>query len=218
MDTIVANAGGKTLSCISFMYRGENVSLQWKTDMLPLVHRYGELTSFMLEWIRAWLNPQIEDTKSHMTVPYIATLLTQSVLEEGRETLEVFVDFVHNKYSELPSLDITTLIVPFTCGSHWSVYVLGDHGYFHFDSMVTAGLHADSKRRVHLAKMWCARKGYDEHSSKWAEARSPHSWIQAKVPQQNSGWACGYYMLKNIMEFTKALRHRPQSLSEVNQA
>ena len=25
------------------------------------------------------------------------------------------------------------------------------------------------------------------------------------VPQQNSGWACGFYMLKNIMEFIGAL-------------
>lgn len=118
VNTIVADAGGKMLSCIYFVYRGDNVCLQWKKDMLPLVHRYGELTSFMLEWVRLWLNPQLEDVKSHMTVPYITSLLTQSVEEAGRDGLEVFVDFLHNKYGELPDLDITTLIVPFSCGKH----------------------------------------------------------------------------------------------------
>ena len=206
------------LSCISFVYRNENVCLQWKKDMLPLVHRYGELSSFMLEWVRVWLNPQLVDVKCHMTLPYITPLLMQSVQDVGRDGLEVFVDFIHNKYGELPGLDITTLIVPFTCGKHWSVYVLGDYGYFHFDSMVTAGFHADPIKHVLLAKLWCARKGYNDDCEMWAEAQSPHSWIQAQVPQQNSGWACGYYMLKNILEFTKALRHRPNTLSEVNKA
>lgn len=94
--------------------------------MLPLVHRYMERTSFILECIRIWLNPQLEDVKSHMAVPYIPTLLTQMVEEQRRDSLEVFIDCVHNKYGELPDLDITTFIVPISCGSHWIVYVVGD--------------------------------------------------------------------------------------------
>ena len=150
-----------------------------------------------------------------MMVPYIPTFLMQSVEEARRDSIEVFVDFIHNKYGELPDLDITTLVVPFTCGKHWSVYVLGEFGYFHFDSMVTIGLHADSKRCVILAKMWYARKWYDNDYDIWAEAQSPHSWIEAQVTQQNSGWTCGFYMLKNIMEFIRALRYRPHTLREV---
>ena len=67
--------------------------------------------------------------------------------------LEVFVDFIHNKYGELPDLDMITLIVSFTCGKHWSVYVLGDYGYFHFDSMVIAGLYANLIKHVLFAKL-----------------------------------------------------------------
>ena len=140
----------------------------------------------------AWLNPQLDDVKSHMTVPYISTLLMQSLEEADGDGLEVFVDFLHNKYSELPELDVTTLIVPYSCGKHWSVYILLDYGYFHFNSMISCGLHADFKRRIYLAKMWCARKGHNDDSEMWAKAQSPHSWIQVRVPQQNSGWACGF--------------------------
>ena len=77
--------------------------------------------------------------------------------EAWRDCVEVFIDFIHDKYGELPDLDIITLVVPFTCGKYWSVYILGEFGYFHFDFAVTAGLHADSKIRVIFAKIWCAR-------------------------------------------------------------
>lgn len=30
--------------------------------------------------------------------------------------------------------------------------------------------------------------------------------------QQNSGWTCEFYVVKNIMEFTEALRHKPNTL------
>ena len=92
VDTIIADAEDKMLSCIYFLYRGENICLQWKSDMLPLVQNYGELSSFMLELVRAWLNPQLYDVKSHMTVPYSSTLLMQSVEEAERDGLDVFVD------------------------------------------------------------------------------------------------------------------------------
>ena len=79
-----------------FLYRGENVCLQWKSDML---HKYGELSSFMLEWLRAWFNLQLDDIKSLMTVPYIFILFIQSVEEAWNDGLELFVDFFHNKYN-----------------------------------------------------------------------------------------------------------------------
>lgn len=148
VDTIIVDVCGKMMYCIYFVYYSENVGLQWKTNMLTLVHRCGELTSFMLEWVRTWLNPQLEDVKSHMTMPYISTLLTQSVEEKGRDGLEIFVDFVHNKYGKLLGLDIITRIVPLSCGKHWSVYIFKDHGWFHFYSMVTASLYSNSKEMI----------------------------------------------------------------------
>lgn len=48
-----------------------------------------------------------------MTLPYIPIILIQIVEEAGSDGLEVFVNFLHNKYGELPDLDIITLIVHF---------------------------------------------------------------------------------------------------------
>lgn len=124
---------------------------------------------------------------------------------------------MHEKYTALPELDVRTLIVPYTCGKHWSVYVLGERGFFHFDSMPACGLHSDVTIRIRLAKMWTVRSGYAESSEQWLQSSHVHRWIEPKVPEQNSGWACGFYMLRNIMEFIEALRHRPHSLGEVSE-
>jgi hypothetical protein len=71
----------------------------------------------------------------------------------GRDGLEVFVDFIHNKYGEVLDLDITTLILLFSCGKHWSVYLLRVNVTFTFIHMFTTGLHSNLKICVHLAKL-----------------------------------------------------------------
>ena len=129
---------------------------------------------------------------------------------------EHFIDFLHDKYSALLDLDITTLFVPYTCGKHWTLYALGPQGFFHFDSMASVGFHFDLTIRKRLAKLWALRSGYAEKSVMWHRVQTPSIWIRPNVPQQTSGWACGYYVLKNILEFTHALRHNPKTLREVS--
>jgi hypothetical protein len=223
VDTIVAEAGGKKVANFEFTYRGENLSLQWKGDMKPLVENHGELSNYMMEWIRAWLNPQIEGVKCHVCSPYLCPLLFAHIeehREEGIEVgLEVYVAFIHDKYGgSLPPQDIKTLIVPYTDGKHWTAYMMGEHGFYHLDSLVVSKLHADVTIRKRLAKLWAAWSGHDTDADTWRAVSSSHQWIQATVPQQNSGWACGFYMLKNIMEYTKTLRDRPHTLCEVNKS
>ena len=218
MDTIIAEAGGKKVASFDFMYRGENLSLQWKEDMKPLVQNHGELSNYMMEWIRAWLNAQLEHVKCHVCSPYIGPLLLAHIQEQGNDALEVYVNFIHDKYGALPSQDIKTLIVPYTCRKHWTVYMVGDHGFFHLDSLVGSGLHSDTAIEQKLGKLWAAWSGNDTDADMWMVVSSSHQWIQAVVPQQNSGWACGFYMLKNIMEFTKTVRDRPHTLCEVNKS
>lgn len=70
-----------------------------------------------------------------MILPYTLTILTHMVKETGRDGLHEFIYFIHNKYGEVLDLDNTTLIVNFSCGKHWSVYLLGNQGYFYFYSM-----------------------------------------------------------------------------------
>ena len=137
--------------------------------------------------------------------------LLRSHVRDKKESVEVYIDFLHDKYTALPSLDVRTLIVSYTCGKHWSVYVLGDRDFFHFDSMPGCGFHSDVTIRTSLAKMWTVRS-----DSVHAQSSHVHRWIKPSVPEQNSGWACGFYVLRNIMEYIEALRHRPRSLDEVS--
>lgn len=216
VDTIVAHAGGAVSPLFEFTFKGQFLTLDWLYDIKPLTHSYGQLSNHMVEWVRTWLNPDLEDVKCHVCSPYLIPILTGFLRLHPTENLEVFKVFISEKYPTLPELDITTLLVPFTCGKHWSLYVLGDQGFYHFDSLSECGIHSDSANRTRLAKMWAARSGYDEQSVMWRKAQSPTVWIQPSVPQQNSGWACGFYVVHNIMEYTQALRTKPHTLREVS--
>ena len=212
----MADAGGAVSPSFEFTFMGDFCTLDWEYDIKPLTYMYGKLSNHMMEWVRTWLNPQLEDVKCHICSPYLMPILAGFIRLHPKENLDLFLEFIHDKYPVLPELDITTLLVPFTCGKHWTLYVLGDQGFFHFDSMCDAGLHSDTTNRTRLAKMWAARSGYTEQSVMWRKAQSPSVWSQPSVPQQNSGWACGFYVLKNIKEYTEALRTKPHTLREVS--
>ena len=216
VNTICKDAGTTMVRGFDFMYRGEYLNLGWACDVLPLTEMYGELSNHMMDWIRAWINPQLQDIQCYVCSPYMVGLLMSHVRGARVSGLEFYTEFVQNKYTAFPALDTTTLIVPYTCGKHWTVYAVGDRGFFHFDSMPGCGLHSDVTIRTSIAKMWAARIGCTKYSDRWLQAQSSHAWIQPSVPQQNLGWACGFYVLKNIMEFARAMRHRPQSLGEVS--
>ena len=216
VNTIVAEAGGAVCPSFDINFNNEFCTLDWKYDIQPLTFKYGELSNHMMEWVRTWLNPQLEDVKCHVCSPYLVPVLTGYCQLNSTDRFELFVEFIHNKYTTLPELDITTLLVPYTCGRHWTLFVLGDQGFYHFDSLANVAFHNDLKIRMRLAKLWAVRGGYTEQSVRWQNAQTPSVWIRPTVPQQNSGWACGYYVLKNIMEYTEALRHNPNTLREVS--
>ena len=216
VNTICKEVGATSIQGFDFMFRGEYFNLGWAGDVLPLTQSYGQLSNHMMDWIRAWFNPQIQDIKCHVCSPYLIGLLTSHVRTASSSGIELYAEFVQNIYTTLPALDITTLILPYTCGKHWTVYAIGEQGFFHFDSLPRSGLHSDVTIRTCIAKMWAARTGCTMYSDRWLQAQSSHTWIQPTVPHQNSGWTCGFYVLKNIMEFAMAMRHRPQTLCEVS--
>lgn len=113
------------------------------------------------------MNLELEDVKCHVCSPYMIQILRSFFELHLAGNIEVFIKFVHEKYPALPGLDMTTLIVPYTCGKHWSVYILGDQGFFHMNSLSSFGLHSDTTIRIQLVKMWAARRGYEERSLKW---------------------------------------------------
>ena len=89
--------------------------------MLPLTQFYEELSNHLMDWIRAWLNSQFEDINCFVCSPYLIGLLTSHVRGARSIGLELYTEFIRDKYKSLSSLDVTTLIVPYTCGKHWSV-------------------------------------------------------------------------------------------------
>ena len=216
VNTIVADAGRGVCPSFDITFNAEFCNLDWKYDLEPLTSKYGELSNHMMDWIRTWLNPQLEDVKCHICSPYLVPVLTRYCELNTVDRFEDFINFLHNMYTALPNLDITTLLVPYTCGKHWTLYALGNHGFFHFDSMASTGFHFDMTIRTRLAKLWATRSGFAEKFVMWQTVQTPGIWIRPNVPQQNSGWAYGYYVLKNIMEYTEALRHNPKTLREVS--
>lgn len=97
--------------------------------------------------------------------------------------------------------------------------MLRDGGYFHVIRWLPLAFTPALRDVSTLQKCGVQGKIYGEQSKRCLEAQSPHLWIQTNVPQQNSSWACGYYILKNIMKFTKVLKYKPHILyAEVKNA
>ena len=182
VNTICTQVGATMVRSFDFLYCGEYLNLGWTGDVLPLTQFYGELSNHLMDWIQAWFNPQIQDIKCYVCSPYLIGLLISHVRGARSSGVEVYTEFIWDKYTTLPPLEVTTLIVPYTCGKHWTVYAVGDKGFFHFDSLPGSGLHSDGTIRTFLAKLWAARTTCSEYSDRWLQAQSPHAWIQPSVP------------------------------------
>ena len=143
--------------------------------MKPLIQNYGELSNYMMEWIRSWLNPQVQNLKCYVTCPYLGPLLRAHLIDEGHDSLEGYIGFIHDKYGALPSQDFNTLIIPYTCGKHWSLYVVGELGFYHFDSLVDAGFHSERDFPLSLAKLWAIWRGFTDDADMWVGVHSSHA-------------------------------------------
>ena len=56
--------------------------------------------------------------KCHVCNPYMVYILRGFIELYLAKNLKVFIEFMHEKYHTLLGLNITTLIVPYTCGKH----------------------------------------------------------------------------------------------------
>ena len=128
-----------------------------------MIQNYGELSNYMMEWIRLWLNPQVENLKYCVTCPYLGPLLRAHLKEEG-----------HDKYGALPLQDFNTLIILYTCKKYWSLYIVGELGFYHFDSLVDAGFHSDTDFHVSLAKLWVVWRGFTDNADMCVGVYSSH--------------------------------------------
>ena len=185
VNTIVANAGGEVCPSFDITFNAEFCKLDWEYDIQPLTSSYRELSNHMFDWIRTWLNPQLEDVKCYVCSPYLVAVFTGYYDINSVDRYEYFIDFLHDKYYALPDLDITTFFVLYTCGKHWTLYALGPQGFFHFNSMASAGFHFDLTIRKRLTKLWAARNGYAEKSVMWQSVETPSIWIRPNVLDWN---------------------------------
>ena len=129
VNTIVADACGAVIPSFEFTFRGEFCTLDWHYDIKPITSMYGQLSNHMVKWVRTWMNPQLEDVKAYICSPYMVPILEGFLNLQPVEMLEVFIQFIRNKYPTLLEMEMTTLIVPYTCGKHETVYTLGNHGF-----------------------------------------------------------------------------------------
>ena len=182
---ICTKAGGIMVNNFDFLYRGDYLNLGWVDDVLPLIKTYRKLSNHVMDWIRVWFNFQIEDIKNYVCSLYLFILLSSHICDNNSSNIEVYTDFLRDKYTTLPALDITTLIMPYICRKHWSVYALGDQGFFHFDSIPRSGLHFNVTIRTSLANMWTVRSGYAKSFEEWLQTQSSHvhRWIKPFVPE-----------------------------------
>ena len=56
--------------------------------------------------------------KCHVCNPYMVYILRGFIELYLAKNLKVFIEFMHEKYHTLLGLNITILIVPYTCGKH----------------------------------------------------------------------------------------------------
>ena len=49
VDTIIVEAGGKKVESFELKYRGDNLNLQWKGNLKPLVQNLGKLNNYIME-------------------------------------------------------------------------------------------------------------------------------------------------------------------------
>ena len=50
-------------------------------------------------------------------------------------------------------LEVEVLFIPYYGENHWSIFVLSDECFLHYDSLRTAKLHDDKHIHIYLAKM-----------------------------------------------------------------
>ena len=108
---MIEDAGGTTSSLFKFARQGFFCILDWLHNLKSLAEPYKNVSTHMMEWIRVWLNPELEDVKCHVYSPYMIQILKFLIELHFAENIEVFIEFLHEKYHTLPAFDITTLIL-----------------------------------------------------------------------------------------------------------
>lgn len=158
-----------TIPLFELRLKGDWYVLDWEYDIRPLTKRYGEVSNHMMEW----MDPNFEDIKCHVCNPDLPRILKGFVDSHHAMCESAYIDITHKKNLSLPGLDIATLIVPYTCMKHWSVYIVGDQGFVHFNSMIGYVLHSNATIHTHISQ-GCGQCGEALKSTWWNGREQSH--------------------------------------------
>jgi hypothetical protein len=173
-------------------------------DVKALHEKRGRLTSDLMNWFCTWYSTQIEDPDIVLLTPEISTTLKVDIQLDG-EALGVLENFYKRK-SRLRDEGGTTVVVPIGEDQHWSLVVVSNQHFLAFDSTNNKSFHGMEKLHRCIAKVWALHTGHVVGSEMWrtitATPGMPY-WRHIRVPQQDpkDKWRCGWYTIRNILEY-----------------
>ena len=215
LSGLINDAGGTLSSYIDFDYRGLYCCLSYKDDIIPLKLDQNRLSNHLMDWFRVWYNPQVTDIKCNVMSPYTLHLLVGWVRSSKGDGSDSFRVWIEKKWKANVN-EVDVLFVPYYGKNHWSLFVMSDECFLHYDSLRTAKLHDDKHIRIYLAKMWATWKGIREGSPGWKNCSNTEIWKDCIMPQQQSNWECGYYVLKCITDICTRKRTTPTDMWKVS--
>ena len=215
LSGLINDAGGTLSSYIDFDYRGLYCCLSYKDDIIPLKLDQNRLSNHLMDWFRVWYNPQVTDIKCNVMSPYTLHLLVGWVRSSKGDGSDSFRVWIEKKWKANVN-EVDVLFVPYYGKNHWSLFVMSDECFLHYDSLRTAKLHDDKHIRIYLAKMWATLKGIREGSPGWKNCSNTEIWKDCIMPQQQSNWECGYYVLKCITDICTRKRTTPTDMWKVS--
>lgn len=135
---------------------------------------------------------------------WVISMVSERELWENRfpscSPSRCLLEFIHDKYFSLPRLDINIFIVPYTYMKHRGMYIVGGLEVlplqFHnriWSTLWCCHSHTSCKHVGKLERLW---RTFGE------VAKSTKCLDSIRCDPTDSSWACGYYVVKNIMEFS----------------
>ncbi|KAI3746871.1 hypothetical protein L6452_09313 [Arctium lappa] len=164
-------------------------------DDLKLLMTNGWLDQNIIAWYLTDLH-KIVSQNSRNKCAFIAPGVINTLEIEWDDTLvidTILSTMMHQKEKEF-------FLAPYSQGHHWSLLIIRPRRslVYVLDSMMTNGKTAETYMIKGLIDMATAKYNHATGSS---QANTSVTWRLNKCNQQQDGWECGYYVVKQIFQF-----------------
>jgi hypothetical protein len=127
--------GSRTIDFGEDCYR-----LDFEKDIEPLLAKIGKLSSDAMDWFRVWYLNKVKDLRMKICIPFFNELLKDWKNAGNGESHSSIQHFCRTKAGFWGIGN--TLLVPIVGYNHWSLVVMSDTVFLHFDSHKDAGIHS----------------------------------------------------------------------------